>query len=118
MAVIERLILSIKLMLRFLPLVPLRSEAFRRDVNAALDWYNQHRPHGTLRGRTPAEVYDGRFPTNRRPRFEVRNRWLRGSPCAQPHALVRGKPGVVVELDVKFHDGYRHLAIVAMKRAG
>ena len=75
LAVIERLILSIKLVLRLLPLVPLRADAFRRDVSATLDWYNQHSPHTTLRGRTPNEVYNGRFPGNRRPRFEPRSRW-------------------------------------------
>ena len=118
LAVIERLILSIKLLLRFLPLVPLRSEAFRRDVNAVLCWYNGFRPHTTLRGRTPAEVYDKQFPTNRRPRYEVRHRWPRGSPCAKPWALVRGSPGAVVEVDIQFHCGHRQLPIIALKRAG
>jgi hypothetical protein len=37
-----------------------------------LDWYNQHRPHSTLGGKTPDEVYFQRFPANRRPRIEPR----------------------------------------------
>jgi putative transposase len=117
LAVIERLILSIKLMLRFLPLVPLRPEAFRRDVRVALDWYNEFRPHTTLRGRTPNEVYDGEFPANRRPRFEVRNRWPRGAPCAKPWALVRGSPGAKLSLEITFHAGRKHLPVVRVRRA-
>ena len=35
---IERLILSIKLILRFLPMVPLRSEAFRVKSHPAAPW--------------------------------------------------------------------------------
>src|SRR5207245_2086493 len=58
-----------------------------------LDWYNQHRPHSTLGGQTPDELYFERFPANRRPRLEPRSTWPRGSPCALPHALVAGKPG-------------------------
>ncbi len=117
-AVIERLILSVKLMLRFFPLVPFRIVAFRRNVQATVDWFNEYRPHTTLRGRTPNEVYERRFPANRRPRLEPRNRWPRGAPCARPHALVRGKPGTIVELDVEFHAGCQHLPIVALRRAG
>jgi transposase InsO family protein len=118
LAVIERLILSVKLMLRFLPMVPLRSEAFRRDVNAVLSWYNGFRPHTTLRGCTPNEVYGDHFPANRRPRFEPRTKWARGSPCAKPWALVRGSPGAILELEVCFHHGHRQLPIIALKRAG
>jgi transposase InsO family protein/transposase-like protein len=117
-AVIERLILSVKLMLRFFPIVPLRTDAFRRDVHAVVDWFNAHRPHTTLRGRTPNEVYEKRFPANRRPRYEPRTRWARGSPCAKPWALVRGSPGAMVELHIQFHQGHRQLPIITLKRAG
>jgi len=47
-----------------LPLVPLRKNAFRREIGTAIDWYNEHRPHTTLGGRTPNEVYAGRYPSN------------------------------------------------------
>ncbi len=59
----------------------------------------------------------GRHAANRRPRFEPRDRWPRGSPCARPWALVKGKPGVLLELDIEFLDGRRHLPIVRVKRA-
>jgi hypothetical protein len=109
--------LTIKLLLGRLAVVPLRDECFRREVALAVGWYNAARPHTTLGGRTPDEVYYGRFPANRKPRVEPRDRWPRGSPCAQPWALVKGKPGAAIELDVDFEAGRRHLPIVRIRRA-
>ena len=117
LAVIERLILTVKLVLGSLPLVPLEADAFRREVRLVLDWYNEHRPYTTLGGRTPNEVYLGRFPANRKPRFEPRSRWQRGSPCARPWALVKGKPGARFELELEFFAARGHLPIVALRRA-
>ena len=117
LAVIERLILTVKLLLGYLPLVPLGAQAFRREVALVLGWYNEHRPHATLGGRTPDEVYFRRFPANRKPRFQPRYRWPRGSPCAWPWALLKGKPGAWVELEVEFLAGRKHLPIVKLRRA-
>ena len=117
-AVVERFILTMKCLLSCLLLIPYRQEAFQRELNAIIHWYNAHRSHTWLGGKTPDEVYHGRYPTNRRPRYEPRDRWPRGSPCAKPWALVRGSPGAKVELEVKFHGGRRHLPIVTLKRAG
>ena len=114
---IERLILTTKGLLRLLPLFPLRREAFRREVACVAEWYNGFRPHSALCGRTPDEVYFARFPANRRARFEPRPRWARRSPCARPWALVRGSPGVPVELVVDFYAGRRHLPVVQIRRA-
>jgi hypothetical protein len=82
-----------------------------------VEWYNESRPHTWLGGKTPNEVYHGTFPANRRPRFEPRSRWPRGSPCAKPWALVRGSPGAKLTLDVTFHAGRKYLPIVTLKRA-
>ncbi|HLA84484.1 MAG TPA: hypothetical protein VJL29_06800 [Thermoguttaceae bacterium] len=87
---------------------------FRATV---VEWYNAHRPHERLGGRTPDEVYCGRFPAHRRPRHEPRDRWPRGSPCAKPWALVRGRPGATLALEVRFHRGRKHLPIVTLRRA-
>ena len=116
-AVIERLILTVKGLLGCLPRVPLRSAAFRCEVQLTIGWYNEHRPHTTLRGRTPNEVYLKRFPANRRPRFELRECWPLGSPCSRPWALVRGQAGAKVQFDVAFPAGRWHLPVVSVKRA-
>jgi transposase InsO family protein len=115
-AVVERVILTIKTLLSRLLLVPYRHDAFLRELNSTVEWYNNHCPHTWLGGKTPNEVYFGKFPANRRPRFEPRSRWPRGSSCAKPWALVRGSPGVKVTLEVTFHTDKRHLPIVKLKR--
>ena len=79
LAVIERLILTLKTLLRCLPLVSLRKSTFRREVALAIHWYNAHRPHMTLGGRTPSEIYAGGYPANRKPRYEPRERCPRSS---------------------------------------
>ena len=117
-AVIERAILTTKTILSRLLLVPYRREAFLRELTLAAEWYNEYRTHSWLNGRTPNEAYGSQFPANRRPRFETRDRWPRGSPCAKPWALVRGSPGTKVTLEVTFLQGRKHLPIVALKRAG
>jgi putative transposase len=117
LAVIERLILTVKLLLRCLPLVPLRNGAFRREVGLAVQWYNRLRPHTWLGGKTPDEVYYGAFPANRKPRFEPRAKWPRGAPCARPWALVRGGPGATLAINVSFYHGRKHLPVVTVKRA-
>ena len=78
----------------------------------AIDWYNEHRPTATLAGKKPNDVFPARHPAHRRPRFEARPHWPRGSPWA----LVRGKPGEAIELDVQFHAGRRRLPIVRVNR--
>ena len=115
-AVVERFILTIKCVLSGLVLVPYRRERFQRELSAIADWYNQSRPHSWLGGKTPNEVYFGKFPANRRPRFEPRLRWPRGSPCSKPWALVKGKPGAKLTLEVRFHQGCKHLPIVSLRR--
>jgi hypothetical protein len=54
---------------------------------------------------------------NRKPRIEPRSRWPRGSPCAQPHALVAGKPGARFHVEVEHVDGRPALPIVRLRRA-
>jgi putative transposase len=115
-AVVERFIRTLKESLRCLTLVPLRRETFRREFSTFADWYNEHRPHETLGGRTPNEAYHRRFPAIRTPRYEPRERWPRGSPCAKPWALIRGRPGVKLELQVSGYAGRKHLPIITLDR--
>ena len=94
----------------------MRRETFRRKLGHYAEWYNEHRPHQWLNGRTPDEVYFNRPPANRAPRWEPRSRWPRGSPCAKPQVLVKGRPGAHVELAITFQGGRKHLPIVTLKR--
>ena len=116
-AVVKRFILTLKTILGCLLLVPYRRDRFRQELLAIVEWYNRYRPHATFGGQTPDEVYYRRFPANRKPRHEPRKAWPRGSPCALPWALVRGKPGAEFTLEISFHRGRKHLPIVNLKRA-
>jgi hypothetical protein len=99
-----------------LSVVPLRLGAFRREVALFFAWYND-RPHTTLHGATPDEVYFGRRPACRAPRFEPRAAWPRGAPCSKPQTLVVGQPGVQLSMQVTLVAGRRHLPRVALTRA-
>lgn len=116
-AVTERLILTLKQNLAWLPLIPIQRRTFLRQILELAAWYNGHRPHMSLGGRTPEEVYGRQRPANRQPRFEPRPGWPRSSPCAKPVTLVKGKPGVRLKLEVTFHGGQRNLPIVTLRHA-
>ena len=116
-AVVERFIRTMKDEVTRRILVPQRQAAFRRELASYFVWYNEHRPHATLLGKTPNEVYFRLRPANKRPRIESRKHWPRSSPCAKPRTLVAGQAGDRFALDLRFHDGRRHLPIVSLKRA-
>ncbi len=115
-AVVERLIRTLKAEGLRRVLLPLNLRRMREEVAAVVGWYNSHRPHTWLGGRTPEERYRRIPAACRRPRFEPRTRWPSQSPCASPYAHVRGKPGVCLELVVEHYQGRNHLPIVALKR--
>jgi hypothetical protein len=100
-----------------LPVVPLARRCFQRELQFVVAWYNQDRPHMTLHGATPDEVYFGRRPACRAPRWEPRARWPRASPSAGPQTLVKGQPGARLNLDVSFVAKRRHLPRVTHSRA-
>jgi transposase InsO family protein len=115
-AVLERALRTIKEALGLIA-IPTRHETMRRELCLLLNWYNQQRPHMTLSGKTPDEVYFRHFPANRRPRIEPRPRWPRRSPCARPHALVAGKPGARFDIEIERIGGHAHLPVVRLMRA-
>ena len=116
-AVVERFIRTMKDEGTRRILVPHRRRNLLRDLGSFVSWYNECRPHMTLAGKTPNEVYLRLRPANRRPRIEPRERWPRTSPCAKPITLIAGQPGDRFTLQVDFHDGKEHLPIVSLKRA-
>jgi len=115
-AVVERFIRSMKAECTRRLLIPMRRDAFRKELSLYAEWYNEHRPHQALEGRTPDEVYYDRPAANEAPRFEPRPHWPKGSPCAAPQAPPRGGPGARLQLVVRHHGGRRHLPTVQLKQ--
>jgi hypothetical protein len=104
--VIERLNRTFKNFTRSLAIVPMDVKRFREECAFFFDWYNEHRPHSTLAGKTPNEVYSKeKFPANRRPRIEPRENWPRQSRCAKPQVLVADQPGDKFSLEIQFYHG-------------
>jgi len=117
-AVCERFVLTLKQgCTRVLSVVPLMPALFPRELNWFVTWYNQDRPHVTLEGKTPDEIYFHRRPASRAPRFEPRVAWPRRSACAAPQTLVKGQPGVRLQISIRFLGGRRHLPQVTLSRA-
>ena len=115
-AVIERFIRTLKDECTRRIAVPVRRRDMRRELICHLDWYNEHRPHDYLDGRTPNEVYHDRPAANETPRIEVRPYWPPGASCAAPAAPVAGKVGQKVELVVSYHAGRKYLPVIRLKR--
>jgi transposase InsO family protein len=116
-AVIERLIRTIKSECTRRLLVPYRRDSFRRELALFATWYTGHRPSEGLDGNTPDELYHDLAPACLEPRFEPRRKWPRDSPCAAPRTGVRGRRGVRLELNVNYLAGRKHLPIVELTRA-
>jgi hypothetical protein len=115
-AVVERFIRTLKEPLCFEALATRRS-IVNSDLVRWIGWYNEHRPHFGLGGRTPNEIYFGRFPAHRRPRIEPRPYWPRASLCARPQVLVAGRPGARFHVELERIDGQLHLPIIRLRRA-
>ena len=116
-AVVERFIRTMKDEAICRIPIPQRRTCLRAELDSFFAWYNEHRPHATLQGKTPNEVSFRLRPANRRLRIEPRKRWPCPSPCAKPFTLIAGHPGVRFTLEVDFLDSRRHLPIVSLNRA-
>ena len=90
-------------------LVPLRERSLRTQADQWVAWFNEHRPHTALDGKTPNEAYRRIAPANKRPRCEPRKRWPRDAGCAGPKARTRRDPGVHLKPVVGYLDGQKHL---------
>ena len=117
MAMVERFIQTMKNECTRVIAVPLRREAFRRELGFFAEWYNRHRPSSVLGVQTPNEVYLGIKAACAQPRLELRPRWPRESGCASPQAPADGEPGSAIRFEVTFLGGRRHLPIVSLQRA-
>ena len=97
-AVIERFIRTLKDECTRRLVVPLRRRGMRRELISHLDWYNEHRPHEYLDGKTPNEVYHDRPAASETPRIEPRSNWPLGAPCAGPATAIDDEPGQNIKL--------------------
>ncbi len=99
-------------------LVPYELARMREEVRVFCLWYNSTRPHSSLGGATPDEVYFGVTPARDGPRFEPRKRFpLKTKPAKSAPKAVRGKRGVKLELVASHFEGREHLPVVAFRRA-
>ncbi len=108
-AILERFIRSMKAECTRRILVPLRLDAMRDELGCYVIWYNEHRPHQSLDGKTPVEVYRGPTKASQMVRFEPRALW--------PVTGDRHEPTRRIHLVVKFFEGRRHLPVVELTRA-
>jgi putative transposase len=97
-AIVERFIRSLKTECTRVILVPLRLADMRHELDLFLAWYNAHRPHQGLAGRTPLEAAQASEPTH--PLFET-----------------RGKHGVKLKLVVSHFQSRKHLPLVELHEA-
>ncbi len=81
--------------------MPFDGLELRNAIARYLDWYNEYRPHRSLGGATPLEVYRGAQPANERRRIEPRSRYPAEGVCAKPQSASRaGKRPRKLELAV------------------
>jgi len=97
-ALIERCIRSMKTEYARQIIVPLRQSDMRYELGLYVTWYNEMRPHQSLDGRTPQEIYNG-------------------LPILQTQHETRGKNGVKLKLSVSYFKGRKHLPIVSLQKA-
>ena len=116
-AVVERCIRSVKDECTRRIIVPLRLKAMRTELSLYVGWYNEHRPHEWLEGKTPREVYEGLLPRNANPRYEPRRKWPPESRCAAPQTRVKGKRGVRLNLVIGYLEGRKHLPVIELRNA-
>jgi len=110
-AVIERLIRTIKSECTRRLLVPYRRDCFRRELALFATWYNGNRPSEALAGKTPDEVYHDLAPACLARRLEPRRKWPQGSSCAAPQTGIRGRRGVRLEISVRHLAGRKQITL-------
>jgi len=89
-------------------LVPYGVENMRDELRCFATWYNNFRPHQSLRGASPREIHEGSTPANVGARVEPRALYPLARACERVNRLA---------LRVSYLEGKRHLPIVALDRA-
>ncbi|MDR3111013.1 MAG: DDE-type integrase/transposase/recombinase [Planctomycetaceae bacterium] len=115
-AVTERVILTYKDGCTRRILVPLSKNEMANETRLFFNWYNEYRPHMTLLGKTPNEVYFHRHPANAKPRIETRPLAKHKTPCASPRMCIAGRAGAKINVRLDFLEGRQHLPIIRVER--
>jgi len=116
-AVIERFIRTFKdIYLRKIT-IPYASDHMRSEMTVFIQWYNAFRPHESLEGATPLELYENHSPASKMPRYEPRKRWPRKASCAHPVVPVKGECGSKLELIISFMDDHGKLPVIKLREA-
>jgi len=115
-AVTERMILTYKDGCTRRILVPISRSEMIHETHLFFEWYNEYRPHMTLDGKTPNEVYFKRRAANAIPRIETRPLAKHATPCTAPRTCIAGRTGAKVKVKLEFLEGRRHLPIIKVER--
>jgi putative transposase len=115
-AVTERVILTYKDGCTRQIVVPILKDDIIHETKLFFDWYNEHRPHTTLNGKTPNEVYYHRHAANAKPRIETRPKVKYSTPCTKPRMCIGGKAGTKIKLRLEFLEGRLYLPIIHIER--
>jgi hypothetical protein len=86
------------------------------ETKLFFNWYNEQRPHMTLSGKTPNEVYYHRHAANAKPRIETRAKVRHSTPCAKPRMCIAGRAGTKINVRLEFLDGRLYLPILKVER--
>jgi transposase InsO family protein len=97
-------------------LVPISRGEMIRETRLFFEWYNVHRPHMSLDGKTPNEVYFNLRAANAKPRIETRPLAKHSTPCAATRMCIAGRAGAKVKVRLEFLEGRRHLPIIKIER--
>ncbi|MBU1734860.1 MAG: DDE-type integrase/transposase/recombinase [Verrucomicrobia bacterium] len=96
-AIIERLIRSMKSECTRKIIIPLRQTDMRYELGFYFMWYNEFRPHQGIKGKTPIELYSG--ISHSPPKFNIRD------------------PNPKLTLQVAYLHERPHLPIISLERA-
>lgn len=116
-AVLERFVRTLKEECTRRITVSLRRADMRAELICHLDWYNEHRPHEYLDGRTPNEACHDRAAANSAACVEPRPAWPAAARCAAPYVPIRGVSGQMLRLVIDYHVGRKHLPVIRLVAA-
>ena len=97
-------------------LVPVSRKKMEEETRLFFEWYNEYRPHTSLNGRTPNEVFFHWRAKNTLPRIETRPLVSHSTPCASPRMIIAGKAGARVKARIEYLGGRSHLPVLHVER--